>query len=121
MRRELTNEELRNPLIEACLEAVADACKVSRKDLLSKDRTYKVARARHALVWTLRSTTTLSFTAIGGLLDRDHSSCRDAWARFKKRYDEKMTTREWARRVRKNALYAASGENIKHAPDPEGK
>lgn len=116
MRTPLTNEELRNPMIEACITAIVDATHIDREALFSSSRIPAVTRARHALIWLLRSVTTLSYAKIGGLLNRDHFSCGHAYRRFKARYDNGMPTREWARRVRRTALYAASGENIKHVP-----
>lgn len=108
MRTELTEKELRDPLIEACITAVLEASRVKREDLFSASTSKNPVKARHALIWLLRSVTTLTYAKIGWLLDRDHTSCDSAYWKFKARYDVRLSVREWMRRVRRTALYRAS-------------
>lgn len=69
-------------LIIAAWAAVAG---VEVEDLTGPSRKAPIVWARHCAMWMVRSQTSLSFAAIGGLFNRDHSTVVYAFARISRR------------------------------------
>jgi hypothetical protein len=61
-------------LLDVCAEF-----NVNLNDLKSPCRERRIMQARHEAIYRLRENTTLSFVQIGKILDRDHSTCVDAY------------------------------------------
>jgi hypothetical protein len=61
-------------LLDVCVEF-----DVTLVDLKSPCREKRIINARHEAIYRLRENTTLSFVQIGKILDRDHSTCVDAY------------------------------------------
>lgn len=62
------------PTVEAIQQAVASVLGVARSDLLSRQRTPRVARARQLAMFLARELTPLSLAQIAREFDRDHST-----------------------------------------------
>jgi chromosomal replication initiation ATPase DnaA len=86
-------ERLRARGLLELVDGIARAHYVARADLLGRRRTKSVAAARRAVCRALRDAN-LSFTEIGWLLGRDHSSvmflCRDDAQREAAAFERKV-------------------------------
>ena len=61
-------------LVERIFTIVSEEYGVSVEDMKSKKRTANIAAARHVAVYIMREITNLSLSAIGEVMDRDHTT-----------------------------------------------
>jgi chromosomal replication initiation ATPase DnaA len=70
---------------EEILYQVLDETGLTKEQLLGRQKLNRVVEARHWLCWRLYRETTMSMTAVGNYLDRDHTSVLNGIKRHEKR------------------------------------
>jgi chromosomal replication initiation ATPase DnaA len=70
---------------EEILYQVLDETGLTKEQLLGRQKLNRIVEARHWLCWRLYRETTMSMTAVGNYLDRDHTSVLNGIRRHEKR------------------------------------
>jgi chromosomal replication initiation ATPase DnaA len=70
---------------EEILYQVLDETGLTKEQLLGRQKLNHIVEARHWLCWRLYRETTMSMTAVGNYLDRDHTSVLNGIKRYEKR------------------------------------
>jgi hypothetical protein len=70
---------------EEILYQVLDETGLTKEQLLGRQKLNRIVEARHWLCWRLYRETTMSMTAVGNYLDRDHTSVLNGIKRHEKR------------------------------------
>jgi chromosomal replication initiation ATPase DnaA len=70
---------------EEILYQVLDETGLTKEQLLGRQKINRIVEARHRLCWRLYRETTMSMTAVGNYLDRDHTSVLNGIRRHEER------------------------------------
>lgn len=76
------------PLVRDIIKEEADQNRITVDYLLSDTKTNKLVKIRHYTIWRARKETGMSFSQLGKIFNRDHSSVIHAYYKLEREYAE---------------------------------